>query len=103
MTSLVLCSALRCHAEARYLLDSCRPIPFETLSDFCQRPDVGVGVYSLPSRHPVHKTVILILLADGYFEFSLLWTLRMVPFHGLSFCLHIKMIGSGFICCNNSG
>jgi hypothetical protein len=34
------------------------------------------------------------LPADGYFEFSLPWTLRMVPFHGLSFCLHFRMIRS---------
>jgi hypothetical protein len=79
MASLVLCWALRCHTETRYLLDSCEPISFETLPDFCQRPDVDVGVYSLPSRHrahenqsfTVHKTVIMILPADGYFEFSL--------------------------------
>ena len=87
-----------------------RPISFEMLPDFCQRSDVGVRVDSLPSSYrvhktqsfTVHKTVTMILPADKYFEFSLTWTLGMVPFHGLSFCLHFKIMDSGNICCNNS-
>jgi hypothetical protein len=86
-----------------------RPISFETFPYFCQRPDVSVIVYFLPSRHRnhknqsfiVHKTVIRIFPSGRYFEMSPPWTLRTVPFYGLSFCLHFEKIDSGFVCCNN--
>lgn len=73
-----------------------------------------VVVYSLffHSEHPVTNMTLdtwssvyipymqTCLLTESHF--FLLWSLGMVPFHGLPFCLRCKVMDSGFICCNNS-
>jgi hypothetical protein len=73
---------------------------FEKLREFCQSPDVSIGVVSFTvlgdSDHDCP--------ADGdIFISPPPGRLKMVLFHGLSFSLRFKIIDPGFICCNNPG
>jgi hypothetical protein len=49
------------------------------------------------------KTVNMTLPTDGDFYFFVSGRLRMVPFHGLPFCLQFEMMDPGFIFCNRIG
>jgi len=82
-----------CLAEARFLLESCQAEVVRNASEFCQRPEVNLGVDCLPFWHRIHKNrfftvpVIMTFPADRDPFFF-----RAVLFHGLSFRIRFKIM-----------
>jgi len=78
---------------------------FEKLCEFCQSPDVSIGVVSFTvsgdSNHdcPADGEILIFLFLSPPPP----GRLKMVLFHALSFSLWFKMIDPGFICSNNPG
>jgi hypothetical protein len=88
-----------------------RPKSFETLPEFYQRPDVGVGVdcpllgitSTRITTSQSQNTVIMNLPSDGDFLNFSLREVEVGAIPWIAFCLRFKMLDPGFICYNNPG
>lgn len=96
-------------AEARFLLDSCEAEVVLSASEFCQRPDVDLGIDCLPPRHCIHKNhvftvperVIMTLPAERDLLFFFSEGIEDSAFPWIAFLYPVQ--NNGPICCNNPG
>ena len=97
-----LCATLHCHAEARFLLNSCHT-EFVWNAEFCQCRDVGVRSDCLPSLHGIHKNHAFTVPEDSDHDLVFWGDLRWWNSKDCLFGVQFKMIGPGFICCDHPG
>ena len=86
-------------AETTFLLDSCEAEVVRNASEFCQRPDVDLGVDCLPFRHRIRKNHYFTVPEESDHDLAR-WKrpffsprrVKTVLFHGLPFCIRFKIM-----------